>query len=248
MTAPDTPTADFVPRVVRNFADRFTPFLPEPPEVEQIPDTLRWRVWVENDRVYADATFEMTGRANRCHQTGATLTVDGVAVPKERHAQNGEHLARILADPDTQLDKPHADRPAGDAPLDVHDLAGTPAAVYKAYTKMAAKSPTAVLTVGRIGPSWWAIRIGSTDTPDTYVTVLFEHNHHANDWRMSRRHMFTVVTAGVDRTDELDGNLERAMRMVTPTTKQVASPPITGPARSTRDRGVEVRRQAVRRV
>lgn len=229
------------PKQVRNRADDLGKATGHPPVIEQVrPD--RWRVTMANDRVTMTIDYKPTnGRPPRWVWASSELYIDGV---RQDELTNGfEHFVRVFKDPD-EFKNPHPTPVPLDTPLDeVSSLDDLPSMVRKSYLVLADKLGDDAVTVGR-SRSYWVLQVVTGDA--TMRVNLIDTSGHG-EWELDHQHPIQLVIGGRDFSDEVEGNIERAMGLIMKPAHQAApgNPPVAGPAPAARSNAVETRRQTV---
>lgn len=221
----------YVPPAVRRFADDVAKAIGRTCHIDRVGDT-RWRVYVQTDAVYADATWALTSR--RVTHVGSKLTVHG----KRREPVSLAELKSLLDHPDgVDVDLP---------PLEAADPAGAPAEAQTLHDTLAAVLDRAgcdvTAQIGTVGGTW-TVDV-SVDARNT-ARVAFEPAGGGY------RQVLTLVIDGKDRTSQAGTNIEAALALLLNRPQKslaVARPPVDRAARAARTNSVEVRRQTVRRV
>lgn len=196
------------------------------PVVEQ-PHSRKWRITVASDRVTTTMDFSVQG--HRCRWVGSTLAVDGVSRPL---VDTPEELGELFRHPDpvsVVVEPMPPAVPVSEAPVRVRH-----------YYAILASSPlgrAATITIGR-SPKHWVIGFDLADR----VTLRLEF--HGKTWGL------LLVVDGVDRSREIDGELDQALALIGDALGEPVSgsSSVPGTAPAARSNPVEVRRNTVIRV
>jgi hypothetical protein len=203
----------------------------------------RWRVTVSNDRVSMWVEYEALSRG-RLQWAGSQLFIDGNQVPK---ADSYGHFLQIFADPD-------ADMPAR-VPVFVDvDPGAAPPAVRSTYQKLVAaagKQPGELrVAVRRAGRQWLVcVENERMSLRCRFETPLMNPLRPlASPQTRRARRPLELVVDGQDRTEEINGRIDKALAMMLDHPAPPARPAIGHRAPAAVNTGVAVRRQSVIRV
>jgi hypothetical protein len=237
------------PTYVRNLSRRLWRTTHAVPVLERIADD-RWDLTLTSGRVRLTGSFVVEVEAGRRSWAwrDSDLFVDGVLVP---HAVDEQDLARVIVDPDSQLGlgvPDENDRASFvDAPVET-----APACVRATLAQIPTQGmpDDLAVRVGTMGPAVWSILI----THGSWRVQLFWEFNDGKAWRY-KRHAATVHDGEQDLSEQMDGDLSRALTAMfgggyVPTVAPTMPPPPSmASTRSTpRSTSVEVRKQAVIRT
>lgn len=202
------PDPHFVPPPIQRRADELSSALGCPAQVTHLHTAGRWRITLTNTRAEVTFAYQLRQRG-RINQTSSTLTVDGRPHPL---AQGLEHLAAIFADPDqTAQDTPRSGGAPGPMPPSEHDAA--PEQVLRLYRRIADKAgPGVTVSVARVDGAWTV----GLDT-DRIVFRLQMRTYLGRNKPDYTRGPIVLWMDGEDKSEEVDGQLDAALRMMTAT-------------------------------
>lgn len=203
----------------------------------------RWLVSAANERVEVRSEYQVVD-TRRLQLKASELLIDGRQVPR---MQTYTDLVRLFANPDG------GGEPAGDDPELVEvPVEDTPEGVRPTYQMLAKRRPSGLqLLVRRAGRRWYVcLENDRVQLRFVFVDFLMDHRRPTRDTGVGppRHRPIVLVVDGEDRTDEVDGRLERALAMAG--SHQAAQSPagIAGEHAAAVNTGVDVRRQTVIRT
>jgi hypothetical protein len=234
------------PTYVRNLSRRLWRTTHAVPVLERIADD-RWDLTLTSGRVRLTGSFVNEG-GHGWSWLDSELFVDDVLVP---HAVDEQDLARVISDPDSQLGLGAPDEndraPFVDAPVET-----APPLVRAAFARIPTEgiADDFVARVGVMGPAVWSILV----TYGTWRVQLFWEFNDGRAWRYRRR-LATVHDGEQDLSEQMDGDLNRALAAMfggyipVATAPTMPSPPSVASTRSApRSTSVEVRKATVIRT
>lgn len=203
------------------------------------PATNRWRIEMRNPRVFAYADFKISP-GGRCVQAGTALHIDGERV---ENANGYAHFARIFTadDPWSEVqEKVIEPIPIGD-PIEPINVEDAPPAVRAGYTDLVRGLPAGTeVTVGMGNGYYWSV------TAQVGVATIRLNFYNGKPVKLSSRTPIQIMVAGVDRTSEIQGRLDRALAMMTGQPgEQISATPTIGASPAARSNAVETRRATV---
>jgi hypothetical protein len=168
----------------------------------------KWEVAVEGEHVRATAGFEF--RLGKTRQVAGTMRIDGEPAPL---AEDYQDLRRIWDEHEgTAAPEPGA---APAVLMEIHDpgRAPVPRVVEFAAEKMTAGDPDLQFEVrtGLTEGGHWAVGV---DLPDGAGLRLVFTRYARNIWELDRTSPIQIVVGGVDRSSEVDGDIEKAMAVL----------------------------------
>lgn len=175
------------------------------PEVVELA-THRWRIIVQNERVYMEMDIRRAKR-ERYVWLRSALIVDGV---RRQNARDSKHFVRIFHDPDNALP------PEGelDALLPAVDPTTAPPIVRGPYMTLARRLGAENVHIGNDGRRW----VIGIDGPKGGLRLRFVK---AGRRTYPTKRWVQVVKDGRDYSDDVNNDLEQAMALL--------SAPATGP-------------------
>lgn len=171
------------------------------PKVDPTDDAQKWMITVSSPRVVMTYIAHVASDDD-IHSDGSTLTIDGKPVPLARGI---EELGAIFANPDIErVSVIDPMPPTGDPRT-------APAAVQHRYgiLRRYLESHGAQVRLGKSENKW----IVGVDFPhDTAFRLYFAKRRRR--WQPDFRRPMQLVIAGEDYTDEVDGDMQEAIRLL----------------------------------
>ena len=218
-----------VPSSITKLADGFRADMPGTTVTTENLSATRWRVTVTSDRVrmYLDAETKSRGRLLN---KGSRLYIDGQQAPTaDYYAQ----LIRLFADPDNGRPVPEnatEPEPFVDVPLDTG-----PAPVRAAAAKLAGHTSKGFALVLRRSGRWWHLCLENdrAQLRMVFARQLMDLSHPLRERKVmlaNDKWALRLVIDGVDRSDQVNGQVQKALAMMTAHAGAPARPPVAGSA------------------
>lgn len=201
-------------------------------------DGNRWRVVLDSDRVRCTVDLKTYTRG-RLQQVTSTLTVDGRPEPL---AASYPDLLALFANPDDP------DVAKVEPPLTRVDPTTAPPPVRKAYAQVAARLKTmaGVTILVLNGGRRWSVQVQHDrfTLGINYRTFYMLRTRPADPLRTEpdRANKVTLIVDDEDVSEDVNGQLDRALHRIAATVTAEARPAVSGPAPSAvTSTGVQVR-------
>jgi hypothetical protein len=198
-------TPPLLPRYVARIYRQLQEATGDTPATERIGTT--WRLTMDNDRVRMTVDYARNGRGYWRWST-STLTVDGQACPL---ARDFDHFVKIYLGTDGAAAS-EPDGPVAPHPLPPEaDISDAPTIVAISYDRMSKALGDRALTLhtDRDGRRW-IIALASPDN-SRYMRCTYVR-YGSKGWFPEQR--VVLVIDGVDRSDEIAGNISKAMALM----------------------------------
>lgn len=219
------------PKAVRWLVEDLRKACETDPEVSWDETHVHWRITMSNDRVVMTLDHKMTP-GGRWVWANSTLSIDGVRGPL---SSGFEHFVRIWKNPEELVNKSPVPPPAASTPIQVVPLDSMPEYIVLAINQVVGKNGLTDPEVGYVDDIFWAIEF---TFPRASLRV-----HWSKTNSSGRPDSVSVIIDGEDKSDLVEGNMEKALAMISqiPHPGAAGTASITGEAKQQRDRGVEVR-------
>lgn len=238
----------YTPAALTALVQRFVDDIPGVHVETEQRSPNRWRLTASTDRVRVWADYEPLSRG-RLDLKGSQLFLDGQMVPR---VNSYHQLVQMFADPDSG-GQPETNAEAL-ARAEIVEVSQAPAVVQETLRKFEAKlRGHKGLKVEVRHVDWrWYICLGDGVFEMTMLYAEYGLNHErpmrdpgvgpaAGNW-------ITLVIDGVDYTDKVADNVERAMSMLGSHQSAPTGPAVAGESGASGYTGVDVRRHTVIRT
>jgi hypothetical protein len=238
---------DHVPPAISAAAENFARDIPDTQVAVEQKAATRWRITVSSARVTMWVEYEPRSRG-RLLMKNSKLFVDGAPAPR---AGNYARLVQIFRNPDgdgsEELTTAEAYASAQEA-----DLADAPAEVGKVYRIMAGRAQGSLALVLRRHGWRWFVCLNSSRVQLAVMLGerLMDHTRPLREPGAGMADGDSVYLAidGVDHSEQVQNNLERALKMAAAHEGAPARPAIDRESAAEVNTSVQVRRSTVIRT